>query len=325
MNTCFQPFESSNKSRFVFYRTDPLYLSQVVNFDVALFSPDYNMICLIECKSSLRTRLESTVNEFQKKIDFVEKNNWVNVGRKRIRIKNYFAETLDIGEPNFHYVLASEIMDWGAPFDEGSGFDKIVQVSDYPFDMWQVQWVFGGKIKITRNPIPSKHDREKHVSIADLTSYLGEVHSSAGNTIQICLSSNKYYLAVQSCINLKIFESFKFDDFLTSFSIDLKDYEEFEKKYLFELFISSGKECSFLKVLEDTGNIFTSSYAIINRRMKSKQLRKNIITKMADQKIESSPEMKKGIEEKEKDIIQEIFYEREPRQRKLTEFTEQDE
>jgi len=85
VNTCFQPFESSNKSRFVFYRTDPLYLSQVVNFDVALFSPDYNMICLIECKSSLRTRLESTVNEFQKKIDFVEKNNWVNVGRKRIR------------------------------------------------------------------------------------------------------------------------------------------------------------------------------------------------------------------------------------------------
>ncbi|MBU7009767.1 MAG: hypothetical protein HXS46_03695 [Theionarchaea archaeon] len=80
-----------------------------------------------------------------------------------------------------------------------------------------------------------------------------------------------------------------------------------------------------MKVLEDTGNIFTSSYAIINRRMKSKQLRKNIITKMADQKIESSPEMKKGIEEKEKDIIQEIFYEREPRQRKLTEFTEQDE
>lgn len=324
VNTCFQPFESSNESRFVFYRTDPLFLSQVVNFDVALFSSDYNTICLIECKSSLRKNVVSTVNEFQKKIDFVEKNSWVNVGGKQMKIINYFAETLNIENPNFYYVLASEIVDWGASFDEGSFFDKIVEVSDHPFDMWRCQWVFKGGIKITRNPIPSKHNREKRISIVDFTTYLSKVHSSAGNSIQICLSSNKYYLAVHSCMNLRGFESFKFDDFLTSFSIDLKDYEEFEKEYLFEHFINFGKECSFLKVLEDTGDVFTSSYAIINRRTKSKQLRKNIIAKMVDQKVESDPEVKKRIKEEEKSIIQEIFYEREPRQRKLTEFADQD-
>ena len=324
VNTCFQPFESSNGSRFVFYRTDPLFLSQAVNFDVALFSPHCDTICLIECKSSLRKSLVSTVNAFQKKINFVKKNNWVNVGGKRIRIMDYFAQTLNIENPNFYYVLASEIVDWGASFDESSIFDNVVQVSDHPFDMWRCQWVFRG-IKITRTPIPSKHNREKHISIADLTTYLSKIHPPAGNSIQICLSSNKYYIALQSCINLQSFKSFTGNDFLSIFSIDLKDYEEFEKKYLFEHFINFGKECSFLKVLKDTGDVFTSSYVIINRRMKSKQLQKNIIAKIASQKVENDPEVKRRMKEREEEIIQEAFYEREPKQRKLTEFVDEDE
>lgn len=320
MDTCFRLFESSNDSQFVFYRTDPLFLSQVVNFDIVLFSPHFETICLIECKSSLRKSLISAVNKVQKKIDFVEKNSLVNVERKQIGIKDYFAETLGVENPNFYYVLASEIVDWGASFDDGSIFDKIVRASNHPFDMWQCQWVFNDRIKITRNPIPSKDNREKHKSINSLTTYLDQIHSSSGNTIQICLSSNKSYLAVQSCITLGIFEHFEFDDFLASFSIDLKDYEEFEKKYLFECFINFGKECSFLKVLEDTGDVFASSYTIVNRKKKPRELRKNIIEKMAKQKVESDPKIRKRIEEEEKSIIEEIFYKREPRQRKLTEF-----
>ncbi|MGD2247175.1 MAG: hypothetical protein PVF58_02130 [Candidatus Methanofastidiosia archaeon] len=292
----------------------------MVNFDIALYSTYYNTICLIECKSNLRKRLVSTVNELQEKIDFIEKNNAVDVDRKNIKIKDYFGEKLHTKDPNFYYILASEIVDLGTSFDD------IVQISKHPFGIWQCQWCkpdFSG-IKITRKSIPSYDDKEKHISIKELTYYLSKIHSSAGNTIQICLSSNKYYIAFQSCINLKSFESFTFDDFLTSFSIDLKEYEEFEKKYLFEQFINFGIECSFLKILEDTKDIFTSSYAIINRRMKLAQLKKNIITKMANQKVESDPEIRKTIEEEKQNIIQEIFYQREPKQIRLTEFTDRD-
>jgi hypothetical protein len=326
VNTCFQPFESTNNSRFVFCRTDPLYLSQVVNFDITLSSTYYDVICLIECKSSLGKGLVNEVNELQKKISFVEKNNVVSVEGKEIRIKDYFAEKLNIEDPQFYYVLASEIVDLRVSSNKDSLFDSIVQVSEYPFDIWRCQLCKPGSrgVKITRNPVPSYNDREKCISIQDLTDYLDRIYSPTGNTIQICLSSNKYHLVAQSCINLKSFESFKFDDFLTSFSIDLKDYEEFEKKYLFEHFIDFGKECGVLRIVEDTEDTLTSSYAVINRRMKPKQLQKNIIAKMANQRIESDLEISKIIEEERQEIIQEIFYQKEPRQRKITEFTDKD-
>lgn len=321
VNTCFQPFESSNKSQFVFYRTDPLYLSQVVNFDIALCSANFNTICLVECKSSLGKGLVSEVKKLQEKIDFIEKNNIVNIDGKKIRIKEYFAKNRGLKKPNFYYVLASEIVGLRTPSKKNSIYNSIVKESEYPFDIWLCTWVFKG-IKITRNPIPSKYDKEKRISIQDLTDYLNKTHSSAGNTIQICLSSNKYYIAVQSCINLKNFESFKFNNFLTSFSIDLKDYEEFEKKYLFEQFINFGNECNFLKIVENKKDIFTSSYAIINRRMKPKKLRENIISKMADQKIDNDPEIKNIIKKEKENTIKNVFYERDKKQKKITEFTD---
>lgn len=313
VNICFQPFESSNDSEFVFWRTDPLYLSQKVNFDLALFSFEYNTICLIECKANISAKFKKTVNEFQKKIDFVERNNVISVENNKIQIQNYLAKILDIEKPNFYYVLASELVDLG------SSFDELIQLSAYPFDIWRCQLLASGGVSIQRTPIPSKQDKEKNISISHLTVYLDKIHPPAGNTIQICLSSNKYYLVVQSCINLQGLDFFTFEDFLTSFSIDLKDYEEFEKQFLFNLFVGFGKECSLLKILEDTGDVFTSSYAVINRRMKSKQLQENIISKMAEQKIETDPEIKKRVEEEKKIIIQEI-YEKKYKQKRISDY-----
>ena len=313
VSTCFQPFESSNESGFVFWRTDPLYLSREMNFDLVLFSSTYNTICLIECKSDLTKRLESKVSDLQRKIDLVEQNNWIEVEGNRIRIRDYFEQALNVKKPHFYYVLASEIVDLGNSFD-------LVQVSDYPFDIWRCQWVFSG-IKIQRTPIPSRRDEERNISIASLTAYLDKIHPPAGDTIQICLSSNKYYLAVQSCINLQRLESFIFDDFLASFSIDLKDYEEFEKRYLFELFIDFGEECNFLKISEDTGDIFTSSYAIVNRGMNSTQLQKNIVSKMAEQKVKTDPGIVKKIEEKKEMIINQV-HEKELKRKKQTRLTD---
>ena len=201
----------------------------------------------------------------------------------------------------------------------GSSFDELIQLSEYPFDIWRCQLLASGGISIQRTPIPSKQDMEKNISISHLTAYLDEIHSSAGNTIQICLSSNKYYLVVHFCTNLGGLDFFTFKDFLTSFSIDLKDYEEFEKQFLFKLFVDYGKECSILKILEDTGDVFTSSYAIINRRMKSKQLQRNIISKMADQKDETDREIKKRIDEEKKIVIQEI-YEKKYKQKTLSDY-----
>ena len=317
VNTCFRPFESSNNSKFIFWRTDPLYLSQKVNFDLALFSSEYNTICLIECKANITTKLRKTVNELQKKINFVERNNVVSVENNKIGIQNYFAKTLKIEEPNFYYILASELVDLG------SSFDELVQLSEYPFDIWRCQLLISGGISIQRTPIPSKQDEEKNISISHLTAYLDKIHSPAGNAIQICLSSNKYYLVIQSCLILRGLDFFTFKDFLTSFSIDLKDYEEFEKKFLFKLFVDFGKECSLLKTLEDTGNVFTSSYVIINRRMSSKQLEKNIILKMAEQKVETDPETKKRIDVEKKIITQEI-QEKKYKQKSLSDYMDVD-
>jgi hypothetical protein len=311
VNICFQPFESSNSHKFIFWRTDPLYLSQKVNFDLALFSSESSTICLIECKANITTRLKKTAYEFQKKIDFVKRNIVINIADNERGIQDSFAETLNIEKPNFYFVLASELVDLG------SSFDELIQLSEYPFDIWRCQLLALGGISIQRTPIQSKQNEEKNIS--HLTAYLDKIHSPAGNTIQICLSSSKYYLVVQSCINLRCLDFFTFKDFLTSFSIDLKDYEEFEKQFLFKLFVYFGKECSILKILEDTGDVFTSSYVIVNRRMKSKQLQKNIILKMAEKKIETDPEIRKRIEEEKIIIIQEI-YEKKYKQKSLSDY-----
>ena len=312
VNICFQPFESSNDSKLIFWRTDPLHLSGKVNFDLALFSSESNTICLIECKANITTKLIRTVNEFQKKIDFVERNNVVNIENSKIEIQNYFAKALNIEKPNFYYVLASELVDLG------SSFDDLVQQSEYPFDIWRCQLLASGGISIQRTPIPSSQGK-KNISISYLTTYLDKIHSPAGNTIQICLSSNKYYLVLQSCINLRGREFFTFEDFLTSFSIDLKDYEEFEKKFLFKLFIDFGKDCSLLRILKDTGDVFTSLYVIINRRMMSKRFQRNIISKMAEQKVRTDPDIKKRIEEEKKIIIQDI-HEKKYKQKSLSDY-----
>ena len=311
VNICFQPFESSNSSMFTFWRTDPLYLSQKVNFDLALFSSESSTVCLIECKANITTRLKKTAHEFQKKIDFVERDNVINIENNERGIQDYFAKTLNIEKPNFYFVLASELVDLG------SSFDELIQLSEYPFDIWRCQLLALGGISIQRTPIPSTLNEVKNIS--HLTAYLDKIHSPAGNTIQICLSSSKYYLVIQSCINLRCLDFFTFKDFLTSFSIDLKDYEKFEKQFLFKLFVDFGKECSILKILEDTGDVFTSSYVIINRRMKSKQLLRNIIFKMAENKIETDSDIKKRIEEEKKIIIQEI-YEKKYKQKSLSDY-----
>lgn len=264
----------------------------------------------------------NAVTALQQKIDFIEKNNEIIAGEKKIKIKDYFAEQLQMEDPKFYYVLASEIVDMGISLERSSVLDDIIQISEFPFDIWSCQWCGSGLrgIRITRNPIPSNKDRGRPISIKKLTDYLHKTHLSEGNIIQICLSSNKMYLAMQCCITLKIFESFTYDDFLSSFSIDLKDYEDFEKKYLFKLFIDFGKECGIIKILEDRKDIFTSSYIIINRRMMSKQLRENIIHKIVSRKIERDPLIQERIKNEEQIISQEIFYQREPKQKRLTEF-----
>lgn len=289
-----------------------------MNFDLALFSSKYNTVCLIECKSNLTKGLKSASNELQRKIDLVENNDWIDLGGRRIKVRDYFEEALGITEPNFYYVLASEIVDLGTVFDKGSVFESIVTATKYPFDIWRCQLVFPG-IKLTRNPIPANDDREKKVSIASLTSYLEKVHAPAGgNSIQICLSSNKYYLAVQACMTLKRFDSFCFSDFLDSFCIDLKDYEEFEKRYLFDQFIRFGKECGFLKILHNGEDTYTSSYAVINRRMKPQQLKNDIISKIAARQVETDPGLRKRIEEEEEIILKDIQSEKLKREKQTT-------
>lgn len=312
VSTCFQPFELSNDSGFEFWRTDPLYLSQQINFDLVLVSTRFKTICLIECKSNITEKLKSKVSRFQKKVDFVEKNMWINVGKNRLGIKNYFEQTLGIEKPNFYYVLASELVDLG------TSFESLVQLSPHPFDIWRCQLVHNG-IRIQRIPVWSKSEEKK--SIADLTAYLEKTHPSTDNNIRICLSSNKYYLAVQSCKRLQSLDSLTFDDFLEGFFMDVKDYEEFEKRFLFNLFISYGRECDFVKVLEDTGDIFTSLYTIVNRKMNSEQLQKNIISKMAKHKIETDIDMIKKIED-EKEIIVQKIHEIELKQKKQTKITD---
>jgi len=312
VSTCFQPFELSNDSGFEFWRTDPLYLSQQINFDLVLVSTRSKTICLIECKSNITEKFESKVSRFQKKIDFVEKNMWINVDKNRLRIKNYFEQILGVEKPNFYYILASELVDLG------TSLEGLVQLSPHPFDIWRCQLVHNG-IRIQRIPVWSKSEEKK--SIADLTFYLEKTHSSTDNAILICLSSNKYYLAIQSCEILKELDSFTFDDFLESFCVDLTNYEEFEKRFLFNLFISYGRECDFVKGLEDTGDVFTSLYTIVNRKMNSAQLKKNIISKMAKHKTETDPDIIKKIED-EKEIIINQIYEKELRQNKQTKITD---
>lgn len=172
------------------------------------------------------------------------------------------------------------------------------------------------KIRIKRIHIPSKNGEGRNIT--DLTAYLNREHP-VDDTIQICLSSNKFYTALQSCINLKSFDSFTYDDFLNGFSIDLKDYQDFEKRFLFENFISFGKECNFLKTVEDKRDIFTSSYMIVNRKKRSPRFEEDIISKMAEQRMKSDPQVLKRIEEKENEIIKQVF-ERKYKQKSLSEF-----
>ena len=286
-----------------------------MNFDLALFSSESNTICLVECKANVTTRLRRTVNAFQSKIEFVEKNNEVVVEDYKMRIKDYFEKALGIDKPNFYYILASELVDLG------SSLDELIQQSEYPFDIWRCQLLTSGGIRIQRIPIPSRGDEEKNIS--KLTSYLDKTHPQAGNALQICLSSNKYYLAVQSCINLRSLDSFTFKDFLESFSIDLKDYGDFEKQFLFKQFVDFGKECNLLKILNDTGNDFTSSYVVINRKKKSKQLQENVISKMAENRVETDPEIAKRVEDERRIIIQEI-YEKKYKQKNLSEYMDKE-
>jgi hypothetical protein len=313
VSTCFQLFELPNDSSFVFWRTDPLFLSQKMNFDLVLVSTRSRTVCLIECKSNIIKKVESKVSRFQKKVDFVEKNMWANLGKSRLRIKDYFEQVLCVENPRFYYVLASELVDFG------TSFDHLLQLSEHPFDIWRCQIVRNG-IRIQRIPVRSKI-KEKNISMANLTAYLDKTHLHKDNAIQICLSSSKYYLAVQSCKKLQNLDSFMFDDFRESFSIDLKGYEEFEKRFLFNLFVTYGEECNFVKVFKDTGDVFTSLYTIVNRKMNFTQLKKNIISKMANQKIKTDRDIIKKIED-EKRIIIEYLHERELRRKNQTKITD---
>lgn len=313
VSTCFQLFELPNDSGFVFWRTDPLYLSQHTNFDLVLYSTRSKTICLIECKSNITKKIESKVSRFQKKIDFVEKNSWVDVGKKRLRIKDYFEQTLRIEKPNFYYVLASELVDLG------TSFESLIQLSEHPFDIWRCQLV-RNRIRVQRIPVWSRSE-EKNISIADLTAYLEKKHFFMDDAIHICLSSSKYYLAVQCCEKLQNLNFFAFDDFLKRFPIDLKEYGEFEEKFLFNLFIRYGEECDFVNVLEDTGDIFTSLYTIVNREMNSGELKRNIISKMAKHKIKTDPDIIEKIEEKRVIIFNQV-HEEELRRRKQTKITD---
>ncbi len=126
VNTCLKPFESSNDSGFVFWRTDPLHLSQKSNFDLALFSPRTSTICLIECKFWLDVRLKSEVTEFQEKIDFVEKDNLVGMEGRQLKVKDYFRKILDNEKLNFYYVLASEFVNLGSSFKELRSYQSIL-------------------------------------------------------------------------------------------------------------------------------------------------------------------------------------------------------
>lgn len=319
VNTCLKPFESSNDSGFVFWRTDPLHLSQKSNFDLALLSPRTSTICLIECKFRLDVRLKSDVTEFQEKIDFVEKDNLVEMEGHQLRVRDYFRKILDNEELNFYYVLASEFVNLG------SSFKELSELSEYPFDIWECHVLSSGdeagnirrnKIRIKRIHIPSRNGEGRN--IADLTAYLNKEYL-VGDTIQICLSSNKFHIALQSCINLQSLDSFTYDNFLSGFSIDLKDYRDFEKRFLFENFISFGKECNFLKTVEDKRDIFTSSYMVVNKKKRSPQFEEDIISKMAEQRMKSDPQVLKRIEEKENEIIKKVF-ERKYKQKSLSEF-----
>jgi len=265
-NMCIDPFLPYKDKDYIFVRTDPLYVQNIKNFDVMLFSYDTNTCILIECKPDLTTLISKKLIAFQKASIFTLKNSSFQdpISGEETRVQEYLSHFVKSPIREFEFVLAT-------PIASEKDVTEVAKKLKLNFSLWGTVSL-GSEMRIKYVPIrgDSSEDFYGHAD-RNLKKYLNSLSQSPipyNDVLAFSIGMNKYFKIFQimnSLIGKKEYE-FNFNSWYQLFDTELKEYTDHEKKVIFKEFIDLGLSVSLIRELSENGsNIFAKDFSVVTR------------------------------------------------------------